>query len=147
MRHSLFPEQSSNRVVVLPSGPQTGAVVEFQLIGPTQEGTSSGNAGDVHNPAAMDSEEFVRIEPLVEVGESLRQNMLLWTTVEYDVVVGRLDPVDCIHRYELQTITLPHYQPFRPRTMLCLQEGLEFLHQNSLPIFRNALPGPYDGSP
>jgi hypothetical protein len=56
----------------------------------------------------MDSEKFVGIEPLVEVGESLRQSMLLWTTVEYDVVVGRLDPVDCIHRYELQTIA-PHY--------------------------------------
>jgi hypothetical protein len=83
--------------------------MKFQLIGSTQERTSSGNAGDVHSPAAMDSEKFVGIEPLVEVGESLRQSMLLWTTVEYDVVVGRLDPVDCIHRYELQTIALPHY--------------------------------------
>src|SRR2546427_3508402 len=31
--------------------------------------------------------------------------------------------------------------------MLCLQEGLELLHQNSLPIFKDALSGPYDCSP
>jgi len=42
----------------------------------------------------MDSQEFVGIETLVEVGKSLRQNMLFWTTVEYDVVVGRLNPVE-----------------------------------------------------
>ena len=31
--------------------------------------------------------------------------------------------------------------------MFCLQKGLELLHQNSLPIFKDALPGPYDCSP
>ena len=84
----LLLNKSSNRVAILFSATQSRPVVQLQLIGSTQKRTDRGDSRYIHDPAAMNSQEFIRAQTALQVGESFSHNVLLLAAVEHDIVVG-----------------------------------------------------------
>ena len=62
----------------------------------------------------MNTEKLLWIQPVFQIGERFAEQVFLYSAMQQDIIVCRLDPIDGLHRNEVKTFTISDNQPVWP---------------------------------
>jgi hypothetical protein len=135
-------EQALNGIFVLPARAEPRAAAQFHFKGAAQHGVDRQDAGQIDDPASMHSQESHGVEPVLDIGEAVSEQILFLTAMQLHIVVGRLDPVNRLHWYQIKSLTIFHHDTFRPFPGARIKQHLKLFSKNILLLSSYTLASP-----
>ena len=107
-------EQLADAVAVLPPCADASPALQLEFVDTAGDGIYACDSRQVDHMRTMHANEFVGIEQPLQRRHGLAIQVVLRTAVQHGVVIGRFNPVNRVHRHEIEAVTRSDNQSPRP---------------------------------